>query len=84
MRSSRVPESDLSPVESLALGRYRESMRIDSQTTLTRWNDTRKALLKPRKATKTVPESAEYVPMLLTLALARDGLETYVDDADEQ
>ena len=45
---------------------------------------TRKALLKPRKATKSMPGSAEYIPMLLTLALARDGLETYVDDDDNK
>ena len=72
---------DLSPVESLALGRYRKSIEgfADDANSM---ECTRKALLKPRKARRRVPGSAEYVPMLLTLALARGGLETYVDDAD--
>ena len=72
---------DLSPVESLALGRYRKSIEgfADYANSM---ECTRKALLKPRKARRRVPGSAEYVPMLLTLALARGGLETYVDDAD--
>ena len=72
---------ELSPVESLALGRYRKSIEgfADYANSM---ECTRKALLKPRKPRRHVPGSAEYVPMLLTLALARGGLETYVDDAD--
>ena len=75
--------SDLSPVESLALGRYRESM-MDRLTGYGQsMEDTRNALLKPRrKPRKPIPESTEYVPMLLALALARDELETHVDNAD--
>jgi hypothetical protein len=73
---------DLSPVESLALGRYRKSIEgfADDANSI---ECTRKALLKPRKARGRVSGSAEYVPMLLTLALTRGGLETHVDDADE-
>jgi hypothetical protein len=68
----------LSTVESLALGRYKESIKAfagDASST----ECTRRKLLKPRKARGRVPWSVEFVPMLLTLALARGGLETYVD-----
>ena len=73
---------DLSPVESLALGRYRKSIGelADYANSLER---TREVLLKPRKPRRHVPESVEYVPMLLTLALTKGGLEKYVDDVDE-
>ena len=74
---------DLSPVESLALGRYRKSIEGFADYTNS-IECTRKALLKPRKAGGRIPRSALYVPMLLTLALNKGGgLETYVEDADE-
>jgi hypothetical protein len=43
----------------------------------------RKVLLKPRKAGGSAPVSAVYVPMLLTLALGRGGLEVYANDDDD-
>ena len=73
---------DLSPTESLALSRYKES--IDRFTGYMPTTERRRnMLLEPRrKPRRALPESAEYVPMLLTLALARDVLETHVDNAD--
>jgi hypothetical protein len=69
---------DLSPVESLALSRYKKS--IEGVVYASSVECARKALLKPRRARGRVPGSAVYVPMLLTLALTRGGLDTYVDD----
>jgi hypothetical protein len=74
--------ADLSPLESLALGRYRKS--IEGLSDHARWMEcTRRALLKPGKARGCVPASAVCVPMLLTFAITRGGLETYVDDDDD-
>jgi hypothetical protein len=72
----------LSPLESLALSRYRKSIGnlADYDISLKR---TREVLLKPHKRRRHVPESVEYVPMLLTLALTKSGLAKYVDDFDE-
>ena len=69
---------DLSPLESLALSRYKKS--IEGVVYASSVECARKALLKPRRARGRVPGSAVYVPMLLTLALTRGGLETYVAD----
>jgi hypothetical protein len=72
----------LSPLESIALSRYRKSIDklADYANSLKR---TREMLLKPHKRRRHVPESVEYVPMLLTLALTKRGLGKYVDDFDE-
>jgi hypothetical protein len=68
-------------VEPLALGRYREF--IEGFAYANSLEGTRKALLKPRNPRGHVPRSIEYLPMLLTLALAWDGLETHIGDAEE-
>jgi hypothetical protein len=73
---------DLSPVESLALGRYRKSIEGFSDYANST-QCTRKALLKPAKVRRCVSGSAVYMPMLLTLALSRGGLEAYVDNDDD-
>ena len=73
---------DLSPVESLALGRYRKSIEGFSDYANST-ECTRKALLKPAKVRRCVSGSAVYMPMLLTLALSRGGLEAYVDNDDD-
>jgi hypothetical protein len=72
----------LSSLESLALSRYRKSIDklADYANSMKR---TRETLLKPHKRRRHVPESVEYVPMLLTLALTKRGLAKYVDDFDE-
>ena len=71
----------LSPVESIALGRYRKS--IDKLASYANSLErTREILLKPRKR-RHAPMSIEYVPMLLTLASFKSGLSKYVDDFDE-
>jgi hypothetical protein len=72
----------LSPLESIALSRYRKPIGklADYANSLKR---TREVLLKPHKRRQHVPESVEYVPMLLTLALTKSGLAKYVDEFDE-
>jgi hypothetical protein len=71
----------LSSLESLAPSCYRKSITklADYVISLKR---ARKVLLKPRKR-RHVPESLQYVPMLLTLALTRSGLVKYVDEFEE-
>jgi hypothetical protein len=72
---------DLSQAESLVLARHRESIDKFAYALTTR--DMRNALLEPHaNSDGSVPESAEYVPMLLALAVARGELETHIDHAD--
>jgi hypothetical protein len=74
---------ELSPVESLAPSRYRKSIEAygDYANSM---ECTRKALRRHRKARRCVSRSARYVPMLLALALATDGLNMYHDDAEKR
>jgi hypothetical protein len=73
---------DHSPVESLALGRYKKSIEAFSYSASST-ERARKTWFKRRKAGGCAPVSVVNVPMLLALALTRGGLETYVDDDDE-
>jgi hypothetical protein len=72
---------DLSQAESLVLSRFKDS--IDKFAYYRTAELGRYELLKPRpKQQRPIPESAEYVPMLLALALDRGGVETYADNAN--
>jgi hypothetical protein len=70
--------ADLTPAESLMLSRYRTS--IERSVDGISMEQYREVLLKPHRC---MPKSVHYVPVLLALALDRDGLEPYIDKADD-
>jgi hypothetical protein len=71
----------LTQAESLVLSRYRKY--IEQSAECKSVEQCQEVLLKPpRNSQSSIPRSFEYVPLLLALAVDRDGLETHIANAD--